>query len=53
MTILGFPVNFSGDLLLPNVKRWKFSTVQVVGEGESVSWGSVLTKGEMRKCEFT
>ena len=30
LTILGFPVNLSGDWLLPNIKRWKSSTAQVV-----------------------
>ena len=32
LTILGFTVNLSGELLLPNTKRWKLSTAQVLGE---------------------
>ena len=36
---LGFSVKLSGGRLLPNLKRWESSTAQVVGEGESVSWG--------------
>ena len=51
--VLGFPVNLSGDRLLPNIKRWKSYTVQVVGEGKSVSWGGALTKGEVRGIELT
>ena len=53
LTILGFPVNLSGDRLLPNTKRWKLSTAHVVGEGKSGSWGGALTKGEVRECEIT
>ena len=32
-------MNLSGEQLLPNIKRWKSSTAQVVGEGKSGSWG--------------
>ena len=45
LTILGFPVNLLGDRLLPNIKRWKSSTVQVVSDGKSVSSGGARTKG--------
>ena len=31
LTILGFPVNFLGDWLLPNLKCWKLSTVHMTG----------------------
>ena len=53
LTILDFPVNFLGDWLLPNIKCWKLSTAQVVGEGESVSWGGARTKGKGREWELT
>ena len=53
LTILGFPVNLSGDWPLTNLKRWKLSAAQVLGEGESVSWGGAQTKGEGRECELT
>ena len=51
--VLGFPVNLSGDWLLSNIKRWKPSTAQVVGEGESGSWGGAQTKGELHECKLT
>ena len=38
---------------MPNLKRWKSSTAQVVSEGKSGSWGGALTKGEVRECELT
>ena len=53
LTILGFPVNLLADWLLPNLKRWESSTPQVVGEGESVSWGVSKTKGEMSEWKIT
>ena len=59
LTILGFPVNLSGDWLFPNIKHWKFSTEHmpgaiegVVGEGKSFSWGVAWTKGEVHKHEL-
>ena len=52
LTILGFPVNLSGDWLFPNIKRWEFSTTKVVGEGESVCWGGTQTKVEMHECKL-
>ena len=51
--VLGFPVNLSGDWLLTNIKHWKPSAVQLVGEGKSVSWGGAKTKGEVKECEIT
>ena len=53
LTILCFPVNLSGDWLLSNLKHWKASTVQVVGEGNIVSWGGARTKYEARECKLT
>ena len=53
LNILGFPVNFLGDWLLPNIKRWTLYSVQVVSEGGSFSWGGVRTKGEVREFEIT
>ena len=53
LTILGFPVNLSGDWLLPNLKRWKLSTAQVLGEEKSVTWGGAQTKGEVHECKLT
>ena len=50
---LGFPVKFPGDWLLPNIKHWKSSTAQVVGEGESGSWVGAQTKGEVQECKLT
>ena len=46
-------MNLSGDLILPNLKRWKLFITQVLGEGGSSSWGGALTKGEVRECKFT
>ena len=51
--VLGFPVNFSGGWILPNIKHWKLSTTQVVDEGKIDSWGGAQTKGEVHKCELT
>ena len=31
LTILDFPVNLSGDSLLPNIKHWKISTSNMPG----------------------
>ena len=53
LNTLGFPVNLSVGWLLPNLKRWKLSTAQVVGEGGSFSWGGAQTKGEVRNCKLT
>ena len=53
LIILGFPVNLSGYWILPNLKPWKFSTTQVVGEVESVGWGGAYTKGEVREWKIT
>ena len=53
LTILGFPVNLSGDWLFPNLKRWKSSTAQVVGEGGNVSWVGARTKGKGREYKLT
>ena len=53
LNILGFPVNLSGDWLFPNRKRWKLSTAQVVGEGESSSWEGTWTKVKGRECKPT
>ena len=44
---------------LPNIKRWKFSTVHIpdveglVGEVRSVSWGGARTKGDRQRRELT
>ena len=46
-------MNVLGERLLPNLKRWKLSTAQVVGEGKSVSWGGAQTKGEFHECKLT
>ena len=55
--VLCFPVNLSGDCqisslgnYLPHICR---GVEGVVGEGESVSWGGVQTKGEVHKREVT
>ena len=32
LTILGFPVNLSGDWLFPNIKVWKLSTAYMPGK---------------------
>ena len=53
LTILGFPVNLSGDWMFPNIKPWKLSTARVVGEGESVSCGGAQTKVGVCECELT
>ena len=37
-TILGFPVNLSGDRLLPNIKRWNFSTAHMPGRWWGGRW---------------
>ena len=53
--VLRFPVNLSGDRILPNIKRWEFSTAHMpgvegmVGEGESFSWGGARTNGDVHK----
>ena len=46
-------MNVLGERLLPNLKRWKSSTAQVVGEGKDGSWGGAQTKGELHECELT
>ena len=38
---------------MPNIKRWKLSTMQVVGEGEIGSWGGAQTKGEVHEWKLT
>ena len=44
---------------LPNLKRWKLSTMHmpgvegVVGEVKSVSWGGAQTKAEVHKGKLT
>ena len=53
LTILGFPMNFSGEWLFPNFKRWNFSTEKIVGEWKSASWGDAQTKDEVRECKPT
>ena len=55
ISVLRFPVNMSGDRLLPNLKRWKLSTAHMMGplKGESVSWGGARTKGEVHKRKLT
>ena len=45
LTILAFPVKILGDWLFPNINRSGFSTAQMVGEGESVSWLDAQPKG--------
>ena len=45
-------MNFLGDIILPNLKRRKFSTKQVVGEGKGGIWGDALTKGEVHECKL-
>ena len=51
--VLGFPVNLSGDQLFPNLKRWKSSNSNVVGESRSGSWGGTQTKVEVHEYELT
>ena len=51
--VLGFPVKFSGDQILPILKRQKLSTAQVVGEGKIGSWGGAQIKCEVHECELT
>ena len=46
-------MNLLGESLLTNPKHWKLSTVQVVGEGRSGSWGGAQTKVEVHECELT
>ena len=46
-------MHFSGDQLLPNLKLWKESTTQVLGEGKISNWGVARTKGEVQECKFT
>ena len=46
-------MNLPGDLLLTNIKCWKWSTAHVVGEAKSFSWGGAQTKGEVHKCKLT
>ena len=47
LDLLGFPVNLSGDWLFPNIKRWKLSNAQVVGEGEIVRCYTTLFRSLM------
>ena len=46
-------MNLSGYWLSPNLKGWKFSTVEVFSEGESSIWIGARTKGEVHECELT
>ena len=52
LAILGFPVNFLGEWLLPNLKRWDFSTAQVLAEGKSGSWGGAQNKGDVHEFKL-
>ena len=58
LTILGFPVKLSAIIAkyqaLEIVYRAHAGDAeQVVGEGESVSWGGARTKGEVHKRKLT
>ena len=44
LNILGFPVNLSGDWLMPNIKHRKLSTVLAVGKEKFVNWGRARKK---------